>query len=331
MKNRFIILMILVIIFSCKKNDNGVPGYTLKGTLKSINGSVSNTDILLEGATVYHTKSDDNGNFEIKGVEKGMYTLNCKQDSNDSSFTGNSVKLKITNDTVISNLELPKPVIMFNPKNVTSSSVDVSWSKCNSQGFYEYKVFRKEDSGLDETTGKLIHVATEADDTIFTDNSLAESTKYYYRVYVMNNYGKLGGSKIVNIQTVKGNYVTNGSFETFDTNLIADAWTYNNSDPSFDFKNYAKVINDTSLPDGSYYLSIDIPVYHYALSFGDIYQQINNTYIQSGVKYELSVWVKILEMGTGAQCYVECYNGTYIPEQRITINSSDTKNEWNKY
>lgn len=340
MKSKLIVVLFLCIIISCKKNNDEVNSndddvnqnsYTVKGNLKSTTNSGSNASVILDGATIYQTKTDAVGNFEIKDVEKGMYTLSYTQDLVDSSFIGNSLRLKITNDTFISNLELPNPVLMYSPKNITSSSVDISWSKCNSQDFYEYKIFRKEDSGLDETTGKLIHVATSSDDTVFSDHSLLEGTKYYYRVYTMNNYGKLGGSKIVNIQSLNGNFVNNGSFEISDNDSIAAKWTYNNTNAPFDFKNYAKVIIDPNTPDGKHCLSVDIPIYHYALSFGDLYQLIDSKNIQSGIKYELSVWAKIIEMGTGAQCYIECKSATTKPEQRITINSSETKNVWKKY
>jgi hypothetical protein len=89
----------------------------------------------------------------------------------------------------------------------------------------------------------------------------------------MNNYGRLGGSNIVPLQTLPGNYIVNGSFENFspsDSSVID--WQYNRLNPSFDFKNYSKVIADPNAPDGQRVLSIDLPVYHYAMSSGDLYQ-----------------------------------------------------------
>ena len=332
MKNKLIISLLLFVLISCDSKDITIQdGYTLKGNLKSLTENVSNVSVLLDGATVYQTTTDSEGNFEIKKIEKGMYSLSYKQTQSDSSFTSNYMNVKITNDTTLINLELPRPVLIYSSKNITSSTVEISWSQCNSQGFYEYKIFRKEDTGLDETTGKLVHISTEANDTTFTDSDLKESTKYYYRVYVMNNYGKLGGSKISSCETLKGNYVTNGSFEEFDTNQIATNWVYNSYYLPFDIKNYAKITNDSTAPDGKYSLLIDIPVYHYALSFGDLYQLINGKYLQQDIKYELSAWVKIIDLADNASCFIECVNGEYNQAQQIIIKSSETKNVWKRY
>jgi len=75
--------------------------------------------------------------------------------------------------------------------------------------FYEYKIYRHYHTGLDENTGTLIHVSTSADDTIFNDigtdleYGLTPATTYYYRVYINNNFGRLGGSNIIGVTTNK--------------------------------------------------------------------------------------------------------------------------------
>lgn len=301
----------------CKKNETATGNYIVKGNLQ---GNLSNVSVTLEGVATYKTITDNNGNFEIKGIEKGMYFLNYKQVFSDSSFRANSLRLNITNDTSLTNLLLPAPVRMYAATGISSNSANLSWSKCFDPGFYEYKIYRKENSGLDETTGTLVHVSTNANDTSFADTNLSENSDYYYRVYVMNNYGKLGGSNLVNFNTLNGTYLLNGSFENFNGTVATD---WNNFQ-------YSKVVLDSSSPDGIHCLSIDIPVYHYALSFGDIYQ-LPTSVLQSGIKYELSGWINVKELGNGAEIYLEAYGSSYIAQQRITIPSSVPRNQWIRY
>ena len=331
---RLTYLIFLTILFSCQKeNDDSIiiDTFTITGNISSDNQNVSNVEITLDGEEHYQTISDDNGDFTISDIDKGLYNMNLKKSSSDSSFVGNSYQIVVKNDTTISNLELPNPVILFAPENISSQSATIRWSSCDLSGFYEYKIYRKNNQGLDENTGELIYIGVNRLDTTFTDNTLLENTDYYYRVYVLNNYGKLGGSNIVNVKTTEGNYVENGSFELFDNDSIADNWTYRDNG-AFDFADYSKVIYDPTAPDGDYVLSIDIPIYHYALSFGDLYQLINNKYIQQNTKYELSFWVKSIELTGGAQCQLEINDGTsYSPERVIYVSSTDKKDEWIKY
>jgi len=66
--------------------------------------------------------------------------------------------------------------------------------------FREYKLYRHSTSGFDESTGELLHISTFRNDTSFTD-SIPHSSTYYYRLYQMNEYGRLGGSNIVKISS----------------------------------------------------------------------------------------------------------------------------------
>lgn len=333
-KIQLISLIVLTALISCQKSTDdpfAKDTYTLTGKIAADNHNVGNVEIVLDGAKHYQTTSDNNGNFTINEIEKGLYNMNLKKSSPDSSFVGDTYQITINSDTTISNLELPDPVIMYNPENISFQSATLLWSKCNSNRFYEYKVYRKNDQGLDENTGELIYVGTNRSDTIFSDNDLLENTDYYYRVYVLNNFGKLGGSNIVHVKTPEGTYVKNGSFEFFGNDSTANDWIYA-TQGDFNFADYSRVVYDSTAPEGDYVLSIDIPVYHHALSFGDLYQVINSKYIKQNTRYEMSFWVKIIELESNAECKLEIVDGTtYSPERVISVTSSSPKNEWIKY
>jgi len=105
--------------------------------------------------------------------------------------------------------------------------MSLNWNKTDALDFREYKLYRHTTSGLDETTGTLVHVATSILDTSFIDTDLQPFKNYFYRVYIMNDYGRLGGSNIVNDTTKQINIIWNGDFESQE-NLL-NWWTSYNA------------------------------------------------------------------------------------------------------
>jgi len=126
------------------------------------------------------------------------------------------MELAVESDITLDNLTLPKAVILRPPTNVTDNSMTLSWTKSEESNFREYKLYRHITFGLDETTGTLVYVATSVDDTIFTDQNLDPLTPYFYRVFVMNEFGRIGGSNIVGDTTMNRNFIWNGNFELQD-------------------------------------------------------------------------------------------------------------------
>lgn len=96
---------------------------------------------------------------------------------------------------------LPDPVTLNDSdiqRNVVSNEVTLSWNKYQGTDFREYKLYQHSSSGLDETTGELLHVATTANDMLFA-TTLPHSSETYFRVFVRDNFGLLGGSNIVEV------------------------------------------------------------------------------------------------------------------------------------
>lgn len=95
-----------------------------------------------------------------------------------------------------------------------AQGVHISWDQSGDNKFESYKLYRHTTSGLDETTGELIHVGTSVTENYFTDLTFEAAQTYYYRVYVENKHGLSHGSNIESIETQTISLVTNGSFES---------------------------------------------------------------------------------------------------------------------
>lgn len=173
----------------------------------------------------YSTITDETGSFEISKVPKGNYKLTIYKNLPEGNFTEINKNVAVNDDLTLSELLLPKAVFLYPLTNVTSSSMEISWSPTDAADFREYKIYRHTTPGLDETTGLLIYVSTSVRDTTFNDTELFESTTYYYRVYVMNEFGRLGGSNISSTKTLNKNLFRNGDFESFDSSNRPEYWS----------------------------------------------------------------------------------------------------------
>lgn len=108
---------------------------------------------------------------------------------------------------------LPDPVVLNEPeieRSLESNEVSLSWNKYQAADFREYKLYKHSSSGLDETTGELLHVATSANDTLFT-TTVPHSSETFFRVFVRDDFGLLGGSNISNV--TMGVYESNPELE----------------------------------------------------------------------------------------------------------------------
>jgi hypothetical protein len=224
---------LLIIQFACEESSTDTVDS------HSVSGFISYKDKPLEGVTVsiddqynWTVSTDENGFFEISAVTSGSHNLkmysssaNLNKTSDDTlGFSEKKIEISVFDDLVLENLKLPKAVKLYKATEISGSSSIISWSPTDDIDFREYKLFRHHSSGLDETTGTLIHVSTSITDTIFADVELNPYEKYYYRVYVMNEYGRIGGSNIIDIQTLNVQLIYNGSFEEIE-NLDVLGWT----------------------------------------------------------------------------------------------------------
>lgn len=186
--------------------------YSVSGIVVQNGEPLARASVSIDNNLNYSTITDDNGSFNISDVPKGMHTILVKSSLDDGSFVQNESEIYVNNDILLNSLALPAPVSIAVPDTIDSESIELTWTKSTASDFREYKVYRHTTTGLDETTGTLCYVTVARNDTSFTDQGLDPLTTYYYRVYVMNEYAKLGGSNVVSATTLNRNYILNGSF-----------------------------------------------------------------------------------------------------------------------
>ncbi len=218
MKQIVVLLVLPFLILSCSNNKE-----TMSTDLYSISGKVSTEGLPIINVTVsiddivnYTSTTDERGNFLIGNVPSGEHSLKInKTFSSESgqSFSEKSYDIYVQEDTSLENLVLPNPVFL-SIINHSESSISLNWNASMDSDFREYKVYRHTSPGLDETTGELIFVSTDISITSYNDVDLLANTDYYYRVFILNDTGKLGGSNLANQKTDNINFIKNGSFET---------------------------------------------------------------------------------------------------------------------
>jgi len=229
MNSKFIISLFLVVVVflsTCSKNPtDSKSAYTVRGVVEYAGERAENAVVAIDNTMNWTATTNGNGYFEIRSVSEGEHSLVASKSLADGSFSERTGKIAVYDDIELSAQRLPQAVRMHEPTDVTESKISLVWSQSPADDFREYKLYRHFTSGLDETTGTLVHVATEREDTLFTDDGLLPLERYFYRVYVMNEYGRLGGSNIVNAET--GNYTVleNGDFESVDSSTgFASNW-----------------------------------------------------------------------------------------------------------
>jgi hypothetical protein len=281
-----LLILPLLISLSCKDkiSDPGTK-YTVKGKVLYNNSAIINAQVSLDKAANYSTNTDEEGNFVINDVPEGTHQLTISKNLNDGNFTEISQTVAVTGDVDLSDLKLPKAVYLYPLQNVTSSSVDISWSPTDAIDFREYKIYRHTSPGLDETTGTLIYVATSINDTSFVDTGLFEWTTYYYRVYVMNEFGRLGGSNIASSKTLYKNLIKNGDFELFNSSNRPTDWL-TTTDVFF--------VSNQNVQNGNYALRGERNSYLVELGPpASLRQFIPYTSIVAGKQYTFSFYYKV--------------------------------------
>lgn len=199
----FIVLSIL--IFSCKNNTEPVGGsYSVEGIIEGKDGPIQGAKIQIDNKYNWTTNSEEDGSFKINDVSKGDHEIVVTKDY-DSSFVERSYTISVEADLILEAMRLPSALTLSNveiKQTLTSDLITLIWSKSDAEDFREYKLYRHTSSGLDETTGELIHISTFRNDTIFTD-SIPHFSKFYYRLYQMNEYSRLGGSNMIEVSSEK--------------------------------------------------------------------------------------------------------------------------------
>lgn len=201
------VVLIVTIFFglSCQKETGP---YSIKGIIYFDNGRIAqNSGVFLNSELKTHTNSQ--GEFEIHNIDAGDYRLKVTS-SDGSGYSENEIEIEVSHDITLDELLLPVPVSLLDPSDITSKSLKLSWNKCSASDFREYKIYLHFSSALDESTGTLLHISTDRNDTVFEVNAgdhwwggstITPNTTYFFRVFVMNEFGRMSGSNIVEAKT----------------------------------------------------------------------------------------------------------------------------------
>jgi Carbohydrate binding domain len=261
-------------------------------------------------------------------VPVGDHEINFKKTFDNGSFIDLSNDINVTEDIDLQLLRLPKTIFLYDPLKVTTDSVILAWAPTDANDFQEYRVYRHTSPGLDENTGEFIYVSTGINDTSFIDNfNLQPSQTYYYRVYVMNNLGKMGGSNLISIKTKAVNIISNGDFEKIENNFPKDWAIY------YNWGNDIHILNmddTTSTSNGN----VSIRAYLNALGDMAIIQKINPAKITPSKRYRMSFWLKINPMNEdGELVFIEFYDPN-SPENKggyFELRSPKDSSDWAEY
>jgi len=284
----YILVVILALLFcSCKEKSldpNG--GYTVSGIILSRGSPVPAANVTLNNRSDLSSQTAPNGKFTIFNVPIGNYALSAEKSNTDGSFLATTSYVTVAGDVTLDPLILPRGVTMYTVENPEATSLKVSWNPTDAADFREYKLYRNTTSGLDENTGTLAHVSTTISDTQFIDSNLNAMTQYFYRVYVMNDYGRLGGSDIASSSTSNVDLATNGSFENVTAPaIIPDGWNA--------WGTSGKFSSDNSIAySGSKSLRIQLSLSDWGVNSWGAYQQISPTKFEAVKNYKISFWFK---------------------------------------
>lgn len=162
---------------------------------------IKENDVVARGLQI-GTMGDANGrwashlHFEIRN--KNLSAQNWT-----GGWSIEKVKENYLEPTVFINSNRSISAVQLNaPTNITSTTLDLSWSKNNDGNFAEYRVFRSGSSG--SYLGEPIKKITNRDELSFTDTGLTPETPYFYKIQTVNASGFTADSNEVSTQTDSG-------------------------------------------------------------------------------------------------------------------------------
>jgi hypothetical protein len=198
------------------------------GEAESVVGRVTLEGRPVQGALVFLTETPDvsmqtdgEGRFTLPAAG-GSHAVTARYEEADGTFVERQQTLTAGEEAPVA---LPVPS-RLSVKVVSDSAVELTWSASGAGDFREYKVYRGTSEGLDATTGELIFVGIARNETRFTDTGGNPGGKYVYRVFVLNDFGRLGGSNLAHASLPNVNLLRNGSFEEGPLDGAPAEWTW---------------------------------------------------------------------------------------------------------
>jgi len=277
----------LLILFSC--TDSGVNedgSASVSGQLTFQGNPIGSVRVGIGDIMNWSAITDDQGYFEINNVATGEHILRASFSVDDIKTSAIENKIFVSEgENDLGAIKLPVPSELFTPVMNDDNGVEIRWGSTTDEEFREYKIYRREDSGLDETTGKLIHVTTSRNDTTFTDTSYSPGIESFYRVYTLSAFGKVGGSNLVSIITDPVNLVENGDFEENEPGEEPSGWIVFDYNPQNGLPG-KYVVDDEESFNGEKSLQFNIEPFD-SPGTGDFFGDVNVRQEISGAKFEV--------------------------------------------
>ena len=291
-----IILFAFYMNFHCINPESPQEDTIVHGVLTFQNQPLSNANVQIDEVLNWKTTTDENGYFEIKYVTEGEHLLKSYKSLDNNMTTSSSSSIVVSAGTnELGNIRLPEPSLLYeiDKTKLNENLVTLKWSRSFDPEFREYKVYRKEDAGIDETTGHLVYVSTNPTDTTFIDSTYTSGLRYFYRAYILSAFGKLGGSNIESIQTSASSLLLNGNFEEepIDNNKIPQ---WNVLSFFVDFFN----LDSNFIFEGKYSLRAETDAQDTQTYDHRITQTIAGANFINGRTYKISLKMKSTEMTT---------------------------------
>jgi hypothetical protein len=288
--------------YSCK-NLSSDPEIAV--TKSTVTGRITLDDISLTGVTVkiiaeknLIAVTNDSGMFALENVPVGMQSIFIHKTIEEYRSIVMETSIHVSGsstDLGTINFTYPPQAHRIDTSLVTVSNIPISWSKNSETEFLEYKVYRNDTPGFDDSNGLLVFSSKFVNDTTFSDNSFSYGSYNYYRVYVHTLGGKKTGSNIISVRAPeKFNHITNGDFEQSSDGRLPDFFIQSVSGtPFFD---YYLTDNSTSKRGKKslkiYYIdSLSIPHPDHGSGAG-LGQKLFTNNMKPGVNYEFSFWTK---------------------------------------
>lgn len=302
-KMRYYILL-FILFFGCRGNVNSLEGdASVSGILTFMDQPLSGTAVSIDGVLNWSVETNEMGYFEIKNVAPGERVLKATFSNNDGMVSMLEAPVVLApGQNNLNEIKLPVPPVLYDivyPHN-DNYEIKLSWSPSEDSEYREYKVYRKDDSGLDETTGELIYVTTSKTDTNFVDSSFLGGLEYYYRVYTLSSFGKVGGSNLKSVVTEAVNLVSNGGFEKYELSGEPNDWSIPGYNPGFGLPGEFEIDNTEKYSDSS---SLRFYVAPSDFEFvGDVFidQYISGAKFEVGRNYVFKAYLKPRDFEMGA-------------------------------
>lgn len=96
--------------------------------------------------------------------------------------------------------KLPTPVILQVPENTDDSRLRLTWSENPDYDFSHYRIYRSRKPGVD-TSSVLLARITDPSQVSYKDSDADLGLTYYYRVFTVNQSGRVAGSNEVSGRT----------------------------------------------------------------------------------------------------------------------------------